>query len=159
MKRFFALLAALLLLGACSSKTETTTQVPAETGTQEMTVADSAANDYTHFALLSFTDGGALSDGLVGAKYDEGSGYELFAAIPDLPPLEDGYFYEGWLVRQAPFESLSAGEMLSFQGDWITDFSSQDNLLDHMNYIITLEPDDGDPAPAAHVLEGTFTEL
>ncbi|MFT7184125.1 MAG: hypothetical protein ACI9QC_000456 [Oceanicoccus sp.] len=80
--------------------------------------------------------------------------FTLIASFSDLAPLEEGFFYEGWLVR-------TEGELSVISTGAITDnmnfYVSEIDLSDHTKYILTLEPDDGDPAPADHVLEGSFT--
>ncbi len=74
------------------------------------------------------------------------------------PPV--GQFYEGWLLREDPFDFFSAGAMvknadgtyaLVWEGPRGKDFA------DFTNIIITRELPDGDSAPSSvHVLEGSF---
>lgn len=35
-------------------------------------------------------------------------------------------------------------------------YSSGEDLTDHNFYVLTIEPDDGNPAPADHIVEGTL---
>lgn len=86
---------------------------------------------------------------------DTTSDYELFARFDDLPDLEAGYFYEGWIVRPEPFDFVSTGALtLDDSGHWIDEFTSDTDYRDYTRYVLTLEPDDGDPAPAEHIVEG-----
>ncbi|MFC1599533.1 anti-sigma factor [Patescibacteria group bacterium] len=97
---------------------------------------------------------GGTATGNAGAYFEEG--YNLFAEFNGLPHPEEGYFYEGWVVRNSPLSVISTGKAERSLGDYFNDFQSDDNLLDHDFYVLTLEPDDGDPAPAEHILEGTM---
>lgn len=100
---------------------------------------------------------GGYATGNAGAYFDEG--YVLFAQFEGLPHPEEGFFYEGWVVRNSPLSVLSTGVAVRSLGDYHNNFSSDEDLLDHDFYVLTIEPDDGDPAPAAHILEGTMTSL
>jgi len=92
------------------------------------------------------------------ALFSQGT-YTLFAEfdIPDLPNNEA--FYEGWVVRKSPLSIISTGRLEQVDGMWYNTFAIDKNLLDHRQYVLTLEPEDGDPAPAAHVVEGDFKDL
>ncbi|MDH5533060.1 MAG: anti-sigma factor [Candidatus Pacebacteria bacterium] len=99
------------------------------------------------------------SSGFVMAKYDE-EGYQMIANFSDLPETKNGDFYEGWIVRKSPFSVISTGAIeKSSDGSDVNIFSDNKDLSDHLLYVLTLEPDDGDPAPAEHILEGTFQPL
>lgn len=91
-----------------------------------------------------------------------------------LPALEDGYFYEGWLVQLEPLDVISTGKMIpdpstdsigspqassGQEGNFALSLETQDDLTSYTRVVITLEPDDGDPEPAEHVLEGTLERL
>jgi hypothetical protein len=74
--------------------------------------------------------------------------------MENLPPLQEGYFYEWRLVRKTPFEFISTGPI---DDEWEDQYSNvrttTSDYSDYLQYVLTLEPDDGDPAPAEHVLE------
>jgi len=103
-------------------------------------------------ATLAPVDG-STSAGSATATWD-GSTYEVKAVFTNLPEPLPGFFYEGWVVRK--------GSNLSVISTGVADIAtgntyiSNQNLIDHGSYILTLEPDDGDPAPADHVVEGSF---
>lgn len=105
-------------------------------------------------AYLSDVAGGN-STGVVQAGYDNNR-YILAAVFENLPELEEGYFYEGWIVRDDPESVISTGQVVEVQGKIVNTFTLEDDLTDHNKYVLTLEPDDGDPAPADHILEGEF---
>lgn len=77
----------------------------------------------------------------------------------NLPVPLNGDFYEGWIVSSptAPGGVLSTGVMLQQEdGTWLLDYGVDQALPEHKTIVLTLEPDDGDPAPAEHILEGKF---
>ncbi len=155
MKKLIVLSALLSFVAACSAPAEVieiekleehTPSEPIEVETDEIPAFELEAT------LLDVSGGTAT--GTAGAYYDDG--YVLIASFENLPPLEEGYFYEGWVVRHEPLSVLSTGEAPLQDGTFVNEFTSEDDLMDHTFYVLTLEPDDGDPAPAAHILEGTL---
>lgn len=84
--------------------------------------------------------------------------YNLLVEFTDLPTPNNDDFYEGWIVRQSPFAFISTGELKYEQDKWINEFSSDIDYSDYDFYVLTIEPNDGDPAPAGHVLEGYMRE-
>ncbi len=83
--------------------------------------------------------------------------YYLLSEMKDLPVAPDGYFYEGWLVREEPFRYESTGKLEMIDDTYTNIFGSTKDLSDHEFYVLTLEPDDSDPAPADHILEGLLS--
>lgn len=81
-------------------------------------------------------------------------GRYLHTANLNIEPAPDGYFYEGWLVKGPSV--ISAGHLSNPFGDvrHSLRFEADKDYRDHLSVIITLEPDDGNPAPAQHVAEG-----
>lgn len=97
--------------------------------------------------------------GAISASYTPSTNfYQLTGSFYDLPELEDGYFYEGWLIRnEGELSVVSTGALEDLGGGQFLDtFESEQDYTDHIQYVLTLEPDDGDPAPAEHVLEAEF---
>lgn len=77
----------------------------------------------------------------------------------NLPQLLNGDFYEGWLVKDAAagdFFSTGAMIMEENSSKFTLNYQTEGDKSDYRLVVITLEPDDGDPAPAAHILEGAF---
>lgn len=121
---------------------------------QEMMIDSQSESVLT--ANLSDVSGGN-AEGTAIADY-VGGAYMMTAEFENLPELEDGFFYEGWVVRQgADMSVISSGAtQVQADGTHLNIFESPDDLTDHTFYVLTLEPDDGDPAPAEHILEGYF---
>lgn len=100
---------------------------------------------------------GSNATGTATSDYVAGT-YVLSAQFENLPPLKEGYFYEGWVVRQGDeMRVISTGPTTVVdENSHINIFESTQDLTDHTYYVLTLEPDDGDPAPAEHILDGYF---
>lgn len=63
-------------------------------------------------------------------------------------------FYEWWLVRRDPFDFISTWVIIK-DGDIYRDtFTSSEDYSEYDFYVVTLEPNDGNPAPADHIIEG-----
>lgn len=111
---------------------------------------------YTHMADLIDVSGGDAT-GIAKAGFVNQT-YNLSASFANLPDPEQGYFYEGWVVRKEPFDFISTGEAEKLGGVYSNLYKSETNLMDYDFYVLTIEPDDNDPAPAGHILEGTLIE-
>jgi hypothetical protein len=99
---------------------------------------------------------GGSATGTAMATFENGQ-YSLKATFKNLPDPQGSDFYEGWIVRRgSSFSVLSTGVAKIVDGAYINTYSSSKDLTDHDFYVLTIEPDDGDPAPAGHVLEGTM---
>ena len=85
--------------------------------------------------------------------------YSLTVTFANLPDPTGDDFYEGWVVRSDPFEAISTGKLENIDGVWQNTFVSETDLTDHLRYVLTVEPNDGDPAPADHILEGDFVQI
>lgn len=109
--------------------------------------------------LLDVADGN--STGIARSAYEDGV-YSLEAVLQDLPDPEsfgEGFFYEGWIVRRTNFHVLSTGAIRVEDGAGVNAYFSGQDWSDHDFYVLTIEPDDGDPAPADHILEGVLLPL
>lgn len=93
------------------------------------------------------------SGGFAKTWYNE-DGFGLHAWFHDIAdPLADD-FYEGWLVQQNPFKFISTWELeLKEDGYYHNVFSSDIDYTSYDFYVLTLEPNDGNPDPAAHIFE------
>jgi hypothetical protein len=97
---------------------------------------------------------GTASAGFVGGKY------MLVATFQNLPDPMEGYFYEGWVVLREPSMNVrSTGKVEKTAGIYTNTFDSNEDLTSHNFYVLTLEPDDGDPAPAKHIVEGEMKRI
>ena len=95
--------------------------------------------------------------GFAQADFD-GDTYNLKVKFENLPDPNGSDFYEGWVVRQNPLSVISTGKVEIVNGIYTNSFSSNQDLTDHSLYALTLEPDDNNPEPADHILEGTMFE-
>lgn len=120
--------------------------------------ADTIDADYTRIAdLVDVTGGDAYGSALLGTTA-EGQ-HVLTVDFVNLPELEEGYFYEGWLVDKDPFSFISTGATEVVNGIEMNNYTTAASLDQYDRYVLTLEPDDGDPAPADHVVEEDFVEI
>lgn len=121
------------------------------TDTMENEMAEA---EYDYMATLFDVTGG-ISSGIAKSKYDGGQ-YMLIANFEDLDEPIGTDFYEGWIVRNTPLDVISTGAVEKKDGIYTNMYISAQDLTDHDFYVLTLEPNDGDPAPADHILEGTL---
>ena len=83
--------------------------------------------------------------------------YSLLATFENLPDPEGTDFYEGWIVRRGDdFDVISTGKVEKADEVYTNMYTSGADLTDHDFYVLTIEPDDGDPAPADHIVEGVM---
>ena len=85
--------------------------------------------------------------------------YFMTATFKDLPDPVGNDFYEGWVVKKSPLSALSTGKVIKKDGVYVNNYFSDKNLVDHDFYVLTLEPNDNNPAPADHIVEGTMKKL
>lgn len=80
----------------------------------------------------------------------------LYGEFDYLPDAWSENFYEGRIVRKSPLSIVSTWPLTKEWEMYIDTFTSWSagDLSDHRHYVLTLEPNDGDPAPAEHILEG-----
>ncbi|QRN86207.1 hypothetical protein JR334_03005 [Clostridia bacterium] len=78
------------------------------------------------------------------------------AVVATLPPLEEGTFYEGWLVKRGPLDFFSTG-MLTLEdmedGNFKLFYTEEQDRSEYLEVVITLETKD-DQEPEEHILEG-----
>ncbi len=70
----------------------------------------------------------------------------------------DGSFYEAWLVNPSTQDTVSAGHLSSHFGDvrHYLQYQTDKDMRDYTTVKVTLEADDGNPAPATPVAEGAI---
>ena len=84
--------------------------------------------------------------------------YWLNATFTGLQDPESDDFYEGWIVQQSPFKVLSTWKLEKQAWAYVNKFSSDIDLRSYDFYVLTLEPNDDNSAPADHIFEGTIIE-
>ncbi len=103
-------------------------------------------------ALADVTAGGSF--GLAHATFANGQ-YLLFAKMGNLPEPQNGFFYEGWIVRRGETLSvMSVGRAQRVGDQYVNAFRSKTDLSNHDFFVLTLEPSDNNPVPAEPILEG-----
>jgi len=114
--------------------------------------------DVTNKALIRGVDTQGKSSGIAKATIKDDK-YHLLVTFDYLPDPQGTDFYEGWIVRRGVrFSVISTGEVEKIDGVYTNMYQSSEDLTDHSFYVLTLEPDDGDPAPADHILEGELSK-
>jgi hypothetical protein len=99
---------------------------------------------------------GGNGSGVAQANYKDGA-YDLLVTFKNIPDPEGTDFYEGWIVRRGDnFSVISTGKVEKVDGVYTNAYSSGEDLTDHDFYVLTIEPDDGNPAPADHIVEGVM---
>jgi hypothetical protein len=111
-------------------------------------------NEYELKASLHDVTGGNAT-GIANSTFKDGS-YSLYASFANLKEPNNDDFYEGWLVRKDPFDFISTGKVEKLGGMYTNIYSSQKDLSKYNLYVLTLEPNDGNPAPAKHIVEGVL---
>ena len=111
--------------------------------------------DVTEGKSIRGTATGRAASGMVKATYADGV-YSLYASADNLPDPTGSDFYEGWIVRKNPFEVISTGKLEKIDSQYKNFYTSTKDLTDHDFFVITLEQNDNNPAPADHILEGTL---
>ncbi len=123
---------------------------------EEAEVSNEAISVFDDQPMIELSDvSGGNATGMAWIVVEDGKTFHRVVAY-DLPELTNGDFYEGWLVRPAPdFDFFSTGAMIfdDAENAWVLDYETEGDRSDYSNVVITLEPDDGDPAPAEHILE------
>ncbi|PCI29972.1 hypothetical protein COB55_01165 [Candidatus Wolfebacteria bacterium] len=115
--------------------------------------------DVTKGEVIRGLDTKGTSSGLAQSTIKDGK-YTLLVSSKDLPDPQGTDFYEGWVVRKGlSFSVVSTGKLEKVDGVYINMYVSNDDLIDHDFYVLTIEPDDGNPAPAEHILEGTMSKI
>lgn len=122
--------------------------------TEGISVEEIEQMSYQYYGQLEDVSGGS-SSGIVRATFEDT--YKMVATFENLPLPDEGYFYEGWIV--SPKDVLSTGKAEKIGDEYVNEFISTEDLTEYNYYVLTLEPDDGDPAPAEHVLEGAMSML
>lgn len=122
----------------------------------EMAETPQIITEYDYEGKLADVSGG-VGSGVAKSTFTDGT-YSLFAEFEHIPKPKKNYFYEGWVVRRIPFHFISTGKIEFVNGTYTNIYTSSQDLTDHNFYVLTIEPDDGDPRPADHVLEGVIEQ-
>jgi len=106
--------------------------------------------------LADVADTGGSGEAFLRYDADTNTSF-IYAEIMNVPDPEGTDFYEGWIVKRGSgVPALSTGRLEREAPGMYTDvFEYEGDLSDGWDfYVLTLEPDDGNPAPAKHIVEG-----
>ena len=109
-----------------------------------------------------FTFHGALADVTGGASYGmahlkfENQLFDLYAEIGNMPELEEGQFFEAWIVDRGENQRvISLGEFTQDErGNYFIAFRGGSMLMDYEFFVVTMEWGDDDTSAGLHILEG-----
>lgn len=159
MKKTTLLLVSVLLLTGCGDKrSERNEDLDTEKIQYPMPIGGKIEYDKhgaeTWFAYGSMKEVGEFRANGVTQAHQFEDGYYLHTVTLNIEPAADGYFYEGWIVKGPSV--ISTGHLSNYFSDarHSLRFTSNEDYTGHTKVVITLEPDDGDPAPAAHLAQG-----
>lgn len=160
-KTTLLLTASLLLLAGCGdNRSERKEDLDTEVIQYPLPVGGKVEYDKhgeeTWFAYGAMTEVGEYRANGVAQAHMFEDGYYLHTVTLNIEPAPDGYFYEGWVVNGS--DIVSTGHLSNYFSDSRHNLRFDGNIdyTNHTKVIITLEPDDGDPAPAEHVAEGVL---
>jgi len=162
MRVTLTLLSALFVLSSCvpaKPKTETSVKVEGSYGTELFNqampsggnVSDPTHGDEVWFAYGAVAGvGGAAANGVLMAHLFA-DGTFVHTAQVNIAMAPEGSFYEGWLRDPDTGDTVSTGHLTSHFGDarHFLKFEADRDVREYMEVLITLEADDGNPAPSA----------
>jgi len=119
---------------------------------EKQKIEDIFLREGVEMTVLRDVSGGQAA-GTAWRNYD-GEQFSHKLEVTGLESLEKGFYYEGWLVGDEGFFSTS--RMAVVEGKGRLYFTSDLDKTEFRGVVITLEPEDGDVAPAEHILEGSF---
>jgi len=94
------------------------------------------------------------SSGVAYRLFEKGKLYHLVVA--NMSDLEEGNFYEGWLVQPDPLEFFSTGvREKNEEGQWVLTYNTDGELFNYYRVVIT-EETVVDSVPEKHIIEGDF---
>ena len=116
--------------------------------------------DVTKSESIRWVDFNTKISGMAYSHYSTEAGFVVKASFNNLPDPEGEDFYEGWAVRKEPFAFISTGKVTkNASGKYTNEFYSETDYRGYDFYVLTLEPNDNNPAPADHIIEGDMKLL
>ena len=158
MKKTILLLSALLLLPACKGKQPEPEVQQIQYGMPK----DGQVVDANHGRETSLAYGamagvnGTPANGVAQAHSFE-DGHYLHTIQLNIEAAPDGSYYEGWISKEGA-SPVSTGQLTNAMGDvrHSVRFEAQKDFTGYLNVTVTLEKDDGNPAPSDRVAEGVM---
>lgn len=130
----------------------TTELVPPMSEAEKQGIDDAFAKEGAEMTLLKDVSGGQAV-GTAWRQYDGAKFYHKINANSLTMP-DKGFFYEGWLVGSSGF--FSTGRLAVVSGLSLLYYTVAEDKTGFSGVVITLEEEDGNAAPAKHILEANF---
>jgi hypothetical protein len=119
------------------------------TEAEKQEIEEKFASEGVEMTVLKDVTGGQAV-GTAWRQYDDEE-FSHKVETSGLAALEKGFYYEAWLVGDEGFFSTGRiGEIGTLY------YKAEEDKSEFVGVVVTLEPEDGDSAPAEHVLEGSF---
>ena len=125
---------------------------PAMTEAEKQEIEQAFVKQGMEMTMLKDVSGGQAV-GTAWRQYDDSRFYHKLEAN-NLSSLDKGYYYEGWLVGDQGF--FSTGRLAVIEGKGTLYYKADEDKSSFRGVVVTQEPEDGDPAPDQHILEGSF---
>lgn len=119
---------------------------------EKQEIEDAFAKEGVEMTLIKDVSGGQAV-GTAWRQYD-GTKFYYKAEANGLPDPDKGFYYESWLVGPEGFFSTGRVAVVNRQGSIY--YQAQEDKTAFRGVVITLEQEDGNPAPDKHILEGSF---
>lgn len=126
--------------------------VPSMSQVEKQAIDDAFAKEGAEMTLLKDVSGGQAV-GTAWRQYDSTKFYHKID-LSNLTAPDKGFFYEGWLVGESGF--FSTGRLAVVSGRGMLYYTVAEDKTDFRGVVVTLEEEDGNPAPGKHVLEANF---
>lgn len=124
---------------------------PAMTETEKETIDTTFRENGAEMTMLKDVNDGQ-SVGTAWRNFDKKFNLKLDANRLSSPG--KGFYYEGWLVGSQGFFSI--GRLAEEAGVGQLYYSNEADKSEFKGVVVTLESEDGNPAPDKHILEGNF---
>lgn len=126
-------------------------------GTSPSNLSDYFSKDTARWksaALADVTGGGSFGLAFFSRENDQTT---LIAKVGNLPALEEGERYEGWIVKRGEdMRVTNVGEVAPVADQYAIVFVTKTDLNDYDFFVLTREQQTDDSLPSQHVLEGSF---
>ncbi len=119
---------------------------------EKKAIDDKFAKEGAEMTVLKDVSGGQAV-GTAWRLFDGSKFYHKIEAT-NLAGVDKGYYYEGWLVGDNGF--FSTGRMSLEGTKAYLYFTSDEDKSAFRGVVVSLETEDGNPAPGKHILEGSF---
>ncbi len=137
---------------------ESATATPTPQVIEEDDLKDAIFTKAHSIALKDVSDSGATGTAWI-AVFGGRTYHRVIAH--NVPRLSGTDFYEGWMVRNPLTGDLFSTGKMDYDSQTRTavlDFVTEGDRSKYDFVVITLEPDDGNPKPDKHIIEGRFPD-